>query len=230
MSQITDWLPSLLAGLLVTIEITFAAMALALVLGIILATMRLESRQRWLYIPATIYIELIRGTPLILQLFFVYFAMPSLGIRLDPFLAGVLAIGVNYSAYLSEVFRSAIRAVPRGQWEAAYSVGLPWTLIMWRIIFPQAGRIALPATGNYFIGLFKDSALASTISVTELLFSGQILASQTFQYFAIYGVVALLYFLVSYPASLALRALERRIDLTSRRRSEPRPVERTTYA
>lgn len=229
MSQIISSLPSLLQGLVVTVEITFAAMALALVLGVVLATMRLESRVRWVYVPATIYIELIRGTPLILQLFFVYFALPSLGIRLDPFLAGVLAIGVNYSAYLSEVFRSAIRAVPRGQWEAAYSVGLPWSLIMWRVIFPQAGRIALPATGNYFIGLFKDSALASTISVTELLFSGQLLAAQSFQYFSIYGVVALFYFVVSYPASIGLRALERRIDLTSRRRSEPRPVERPAY-
>jgi polar amino acid transport system permease protein len=225
-NQIISWFPSLLQGLLVTVEITVVAMALALVLGIVVATMRLEAGARWLYIPATVYVELIRGTPLILQLFFVYFALPGVGIRLDPFVAGVLAIGVNYSAYLSEVFRSAIRSVPRGQWEAASSLGMPRALVMWRIIFPQAGRLALPATGNYFIGLFKDSALASTISVTELLFSGQILAAQTFQYFSIYGVVALLYFVISYPASLALRALERRIDLTSTRRRELRPIER----
>jgi His/Glu/Gln/Arg/opine family amino acid ABC transporter permease subunit len=226
-SEIISWLPSLLQGLLVTIEITVVAMAVGLVLGIGLATMRLEPGNRWLYIPATVYIELMRGTPLILQLFFVYFALPAVGIRLDPFVAGVLAIGLNYSAYLSEVFRSSIRSVPRGQWEAASSLGMPWALIMWRIIFPQAGRLALPATGNYFIGLFKDSALASTISVTELLFSGQILAAQTFQYFSIYGVVALLYLLISYPASLGLRALEKRIDLTSTRRSELREVART---
>ena len=227
MSEIISWLPSLLQGLLVTVEITIVAMALGLVLGLVLATMRLEPSNRWLYIPATVYLELIRGTPLILQLFFVYFGLPSVGIHLDPFVAGVVAIGVNYSAYLSEVFRSSIRAVPRGQWEAASSLGMPRALIMWRIVFPQAGRLALPATGNYFIGLFKDSALASTISVTELLFSGQILASQTFQYFKIYGVIALLYLIISYPTSLGLRALEKRIDLTSTRRSELRKVERT---
>lgn len=227
MSDIINWLPSLLQGLLVTVEITVAAMALALVLGITLATLRLEPKNRLLYIPATVYIEIMRGTPLILQLFFVYFALPAAGFYLDPFVAGVLAIGVNYSAYLSEVFRSSIRAVPRGQWEAASCLGMPRAMVMWRVVYPQAARLALPATGNYFIGLFKDSALASTISVTELLFSGQILAAQSFQYFKIYAVVALLYFIISYPTSLGLRALEKRIDLTSTRRRDRRKAERT---
>jgi polar amino acid transport system permease protein len=198
-------------------------MAVGLVLGLVLATIRLESRIKWLYIPATIYVELVRGTPLILQLFFVYFALPAVGIRLDPFVAGVLALGINYSAYLSEVFRASIKAVPNGQWEAASTLGMPWALIMWRIIFPQASRIALPSTGNYFIALFKDSALASTISVTELLFSGQILAAATFNYFGIYAVVAAFYLIISYPSSLGLRALERRLELT-RRRIRPKRV------
>src|SRR3954467_14661828 len=112
-SEIISWLPSLLQGLLVTVEITVAAMAVGLVLGIVLATMRLEPRNRWLYIPATVYIELMRGTPLILQLFFVYFALPAAGMSLDPFVAGVLAIGLSYSAYHGGLFRSSIRSVPR---------------------------------------------------------------------------------------------------------------------
>jgi polar amino acid transport system permease protein len=223
MGDIAGWLPSLLTGLEVTVALTVLSMAFGLVVGLVLATIRLEPRIKWLYIPATVYIELIRGTPLILQLFFAYFALPAIGIRLDPFLAGVLALGMNYSAYLSEVFRASIKAVPPGQWEAASSLGMPWVLVMWRIILPQAGRIALPSTGNYFIALFKDSALASTISVTELLFSGQILAAQTFNYFGIYAIVALFYLVVSYPSSLGIRALERRLEL-SRRRARPKKV------
>jgi His/Glu/Gln/Arg/opine family amino acid ABC transporter permease subunit len=222
--EIASWLPSLLTGLGVTVELTVFSMVFGLVVGLVLATIRLEPRNKWLYIPATIYIEVIRGTPLILQLFFAYFALPAVGIRLDPFIAGVLALGINYSAYLSEVFRSSIKAVPHGQWEAASSLGMPWVLVMWRIILPQAGRIALPATGNYFIALFKDSALASTISVTELLFSGQILAAASFNYFGIYAVVAVFYLAVSYPSSLGLRALERRLEL-SRRKARPKRVE-----
>lgn len=158
------------------------------------------------------YVEIIRGTPLLLQLFYIYFVLPTIGLHLSPLVAGAVALGVNYSAYLSEVFRAGISAVDHSQWEAAETLGMSRALTWWRIILPQAARIALPGTGNYVVAMFKDTALTATISVTDLLFTGQIIAQQTFDYVRIYTVVFIIYFLISYPASIGLRVLERRLQ------------------
>lgn len=211
-SEISDWMPRLLHGLRFTLEITFGAFILAVVLGLLIALMRLNSRRLVTYVPATAYVEILRGTPLILQLFFAYFALPSAGIALSPLAAGIIGLGLNTSAYLSEVFRGAIVNVDRGQWEAAEALGMSWPTMMRNAILPQAFRSAVPPTGNYAVSLFKDSALASTVSVSELLFTGQVIGSETFQYMQIYLVIAVLYFIVSYPTSLAIRRLERRLE------------------
>ena len=134
--------------------------------------------------------------------------LPSAGIRLNPFSAAIIGLSLNYSAYMSEVYRSGIQAVAKGQIEAATALGLkPFTMFR-KIIFPQAFRIVLPALGNYLIALFKDTALASVVTVQELMFSGQIIAARNYQYFTVYTVTAILYFAVSYPSALVVRRIE----------------------
>jgi polar amino acid transport system permease protein len=213
-NDLVQWAPGLIDGIKFTLWLTFGGTVLGIVLAVPLALIRATHAPAWLTIPATIWVELFRGTPLLLQLFYVYFVLPEVGVRLSPATAAIIALGFNYSAYLSEVLRAGIQAVPRSQWEAAETLGIS-TLQTWRrIILPQASRISLPAVGNYIIAMFKDTALAATISVTDLLYSGQIIAQETFEYVQVYTVVFILYFAMSYPASLGVRYLERRLNVS----------------
>ena len=221
--ELEAWLPRLLHGMVFTVQITVGAFVLAVVLGLVVAVLRLSPRRRLVYIPATIYVEVLRGTPLILQLFFAYFALPSAGLRLSPVVAAILGLGLNTSAYLSEVFRGAILGVDKGQWEASEALAMSWLGMMRHTILPQAFRSAIPPTGNYAISLFKDSALASTVSVSELLFTGQVIGSETFKYMQVYLVIGLLYLALSYPTSRAVLRLERRLDLSNRTPTPRRP-------
>lgn len=207
-----EYLPDLLRGALISIELTLSVMALSLVFGLIVALARL-TRFRAIRAVATFYIEIIRGTPALLQLFYIYFVLPALGIRLPPFTAGVIGLTVNYSAYLSEVYRAGIQAVAKGQLEAAQALGMSRSLMMRLIILPQAIRIIVPPLGNYFISLFKDTALASLITVKELIFTGQIIAATNFQYFAIFTIIGGIYLAISYPGSLGVQYLERRMKI-----------------
>jgi polar amino acid transport system permease protein len=186
-------------------------MALALLLGLLLALARV-SPSRVLGVPAILFVELIRGSPLLLQLFYIYYVLPLIGVRLTPIQAGLAGLSINYGAYLSEVFRAGIAAVDHGQWEAAGALGLHrgWTMRL--VVLPQAIRIVVPPVGNYFVSLFKDTALVSTISIAELMFRGQLIAADTFKYMRIYTVVFVIYLAISVPASLAVRLLERRFD------------------
>jgi polar amino acid transport system permease protein len=198
----------LLGGLLLTVELTFVVITLSLVCALVvaLAGMSRLAPLRWL---VKAYIEVMRGTPLLLQLIYVYYVLPEIGIRLNAFTAGVLALTLNYSAYISEVYRSGIQAIAKGQHDAAAALGMTRALAMRRIILPQAIRIVVPALGNYFIGLFKDTALCSAVSIQELVFTAQVHAALNFQYFTLYTVVAAMYFLVSFPAARLVGYLER---------------------
>ncbi|MFT0858971.1 amino acid ABC transporter permease [Ancylobacter sp. G4_0304] len=197
-----------LQGLAVTTFLTVVVILLAGVLAIPLALARM-SPTRWIRWPADFYVEFIRATPLILQLIYIYYVLPSAGIRLEPVTAAIIGLTVNYSAFMSEVYRSGIQAVPKSQYEAAQSLGIGRTVTFIKIIFPQAFRTVLPALGNYLIALFKDTALASLVTVQELMFSGQIIAARNYQYFTVYTVTAFLYFSVGFPAALLVRRLER---------------------
>jgi His/Glu/Gln/Arg/opine family amino acid ABC transporter permease subunit len=197
----------LLRGLLVTTTLTGIVITLAGALAIPVALARISQR-RWLRWPADFFVEVVRATPLILQLIYIYYVLPSIGIRLEPFSAAIIGLTLNYTAYMSEVYRSGIAAVARGQREAAMSLGLRPTLTFRKVILPQAFRIVLPALGNYLIALFKDTALASVVTVQELMFSGQIIAARNYQYFTIYTITAMLYFVVGYPSALLVRRLE----------------------
>ena len=192
-----------------TIQLTVVSMALALVAGLALALMRL-SRSRPLRFLSGAYIEIIRGTPLLVQLFIIYYGLPQYGIRLEAFAAGVIGLSMNYSAYLAEVYRAGILAIDKGQWEAGGSVGLSRAALLQYIVIPQAARIVIPPIGNYFISMLKDSALVSTISIVELMRAAQLRVAITFRAMDIYLVAALIYFLMSYPCSVLIQYFERR--------------------
>jgi len=202
------WAPDLLDGLRLTIMLTFASMALAMLLGLLLALGRLRRRASAIYWASTAFVELIRGSPLLLQLFYIYYVFPFVGIRIPPIVSGILGLMINYGAYLSEVFRAGILAVDKGQWEAADAIGLRHALILRLVVLPQAIRIVLPPVGNYFISLFKDTALVSTISIGELIFRGQLIAADTFKYLQVYTIIFFIYVAISIPASLGVKALE----------------------
>jgi polar amino acid transport system permease protein len=207
LTVVRDYGSVFLQGLAMTTFLTVVVILLAGVLAVPLALARL-SASRWVRWPADFFVEVIRATPLILQLIYIYYVLPSAGIRLEPVTAAIIGLTVNYSSYMSEVYRGGIQAVPKSQIEAARSLGLrPWTTFH-QVVFPQAFRIVLPALGNYLIALFKDTALASVVTVQELMFSGQIIAARNYQYFTVYTITAILYFAVGYPAALFVRRLE----------------------
>ena len=172
---------ALLAGLALTVGLTFIVIILALMLAIPVALLRM-SRNLALRTASSIYVEVIRGTPLLLQLVYIYYVLPSIGINLNPVVAAIVGLTLNYTAYMSEVYRGGILAVPRNQWEAAATVGMTRARAFRRIILPQALNIVTPTLGNYFISLFKDTALASVVTVRELTFTGQIISARVTRY------------------------------------------------
>jgi polar amino acid transport system permease protein len=209
------FLPSLLHGAMLTIAVSLLAFGLALVFGLVTGIARI-SRLMPLRVIAACYIQFIRGTPLLLQLFFIYYVLPYAGIVLTPFVSGLTGLTLNYAAYMAEVFRSGILAIPKGQWEAGQSVGMSRRLLMRRIILPQAIRIIIPSLGNFFVSIFKDSALVSVITMRDLMFSGQLLASATYKHFEIFAEVAVIYFLISYPTAKFVEWIEAKVDITKR--------------
>ena len=207
-SVITDYGLVFLRGLALTTLLTLVVISLAGTLAIPLAVARLSGR-RWVRWPSDLFVEVVRATPLILQLIYIYYVLPAVGIRLQPISAAVIGLTLNYSAYMSEVYRSGIEAVAKGQREAAAALGLAPFDILRKVVLPQAIRIVLPALGNYLIALFKDTALASVVTVQELMFAGQIIAARNYQYFTVYTITGILYFAVGYPSALFVRRLER---------------------
>ena len=208
--RVTTFLPTLLKGALVTVGISILSMILAVVLGLILAIMRLYGN-KWLQRVSTAYIEFYRGTPLLIQLYILYYGLPNIGITLSAFIAAILGLGMNYAAYESEIYRAGIQAIPKGQTEAALSLCMSGRLILRRIILPQAFRIAIPPMTNDFIALFKDSSLVSVIAMVELTKSYSMLAAASMNFFQLGIITALLYFGMSYPLSIYARRLERKL-------------------
>ncbi len=209
LSVVAEYYPVLLRGFGMTILMTLIVITLSLTLAIPVALSRMSGNFLVRLVGGT-YVELLRGTPLVLQLVYIYFVLPGVGIRLDGFVAALVALTLHYTAYLSEVYRAGIQSVPKGQTQAASALGMSRGQTFIRIVLPQAVRTVTPALGNYFISLFKDTALASVVTMQELLFSGQIIAARTYQYFTIYTVCMIMYFSVGYPAALFVRWLEKR--------------------
>jgi polar amino acid transport system substrate-binding protein len=185
-------------------------MAFAVTLGIFITVLRLYGRPPFTTLAAG-YVELYRGTPLLIQLYILYYGLPNIGISLSPFLAAIIGLGMNYAAYEAELYRAGISAISKGQMEAAVSLGMSRNLALRRIIFPQALRIALPGITNDFIALFKDSSLVSVIAMVELTKTYSIHAATSLRFFELGLITAALYFGMSYPLSIMARRLEARL-------------------
>ncbi len=194
-----------------TIPLTLISFAVGLVLALLVALARL-SRRRVVSGLARGYVSVIRGTPLLVQLFIIFYALPSLGIVIDPFPSAVVAFSLNVGGYAAEIIRAAILSVPKGQWEAAATIGLDHTLTLRRVVLPQAVRVAVPPLSNTFISLVKDTSLASTIMVTELLRKAQEIAAPTYEFMTLYSLAAVVYWLICLVLSSAQARLERRLD------------------
>lgn len=205
----------LASAIAVTIKLAVSAYALAMVLGLIAAFGQL-SRNPFFYTLARLYVEVVRGVPLLVQLIYIAFVVTPVladltGIRWfrDDVVRATLGLGIGYGAYLAEIYRAGIESIPRGQREAARSLGMTSWQAMRHIILPQAIRVILPPLGNDFVAMLKDSSLASVISVQELTYSGSLLNARTFRSFETYNVVALLYLMMTLLGSMGVRALER---------------------
>ena len=205
-----EFLPILLQGAVVTVQVTVLSFLLSSAIGLVLALGKL-SPVRAVSVCASTVINVIRGLPIIVQLFYIYFVLPDIGIQLSAFQAGVIGLGIAYSAYQAENFRAGIEAVDPGQREAALAMGMRPALLMRRVILPQAFRIALPPYGNTLVMMLKDSSLVSTITVAEMTRQGQLIASSTFQNMTVYTLVALLYLLMSLPLVYGLRRMEQHL-------------------
>lgn len=208
---ISSFWPMLYAGLVFTIPITLISFSLGLLLGFIVALIRL-------YGPALLkslvrfYVWIIRGTPLLVQLFLIFYALPSVGITLDAFPAAVIGFTLNVGAFTSEVIRATLLSVAKGQWEAAHSIGMSWAQSLRYIILPQAARVAVPPLSNTFISLVKDTSLASVITVPELFLAAQRIAAVTYQPLILYTEAAILYLLISSVLSYLQSRLEIRLE------------------
>ncbi|AKP32208.1 cystine ABC transporter permease [Yersinia mollaretii] len=204
---VLDSAPFLLKGAWFTLQLSLGGMFFGLALGFMLAMMRLSS-----FLPFSLlsrfYVSIFRGTPLIAQLFMIYYGLPQFGIELDPMPAALIGLSLNTAAYTSETLRAAISSIEKGQWEAAASIGMTRWQTLYRVILPQAGRTALPPLGNSFIGLVKDTSLAATIQVPELFRQAQLVTSRTLEVFTMYLAASLIYWIMA----TLLSALQNRLE------------------
>ncbi|HEY9346249.1 MAG TPA: amino acid ABC transporter permease [Inquilinus sp.] len=204
-----EFLPILLQGVGLTLLVTVGALVLSTLLGLVWAVMRVSGIGLLSGISASL-VNVIRGIPIIVQLFYLYFVMPDLGVSLTALQAAIIGLGVAYSAYQAENFRAGIQAIDKGQIEAAQSIGMGWWLTMRRVILPQAVRIVLPPYGNIMIMMLKDSSQASTITVAELALQGKLIASASFKNTSVFTLVALMYLAMSIPLILLVRHFEKK--------------------
>ncbi len=199
------------AALTVTVPLTIISFVIGLAIALLVALARLSSKAVLSNI-ARFYISIIRGTPLLVQLFIIFYALPQLGIKLEPFPAAVIAFSLNVGGYAAEIIRGSIQSIPKGQWEAAETIGYNYVGALRRIILPQAARVAVPPLSNTLISLVKDTSLASTILVTELLRAAQVVAAPTFEFFALYGTAAVYYWIICLVLSFGQSRLEHRLE------------------
>lgn len=212
-----DWefaleiLPELARAVLVTIEATLVGFALALILGLLLAILR-RSRKKIISWPVGWFIEFIRSTPLLVQLYFMYFIFPEYGLTMSALVTGILGLGLHYSTYTSEVYRAGLDAVPKGQWEAATALNFSSLRSYTNIVIPQAIPPVIPALGNYLVAMFKDTPLLSAIAVVELMQRAKIIGSQTFRYLEPITIVGLFFLALSLVSAALVRRAEIRFS------------------
>ena len=213
--QFFDWeyaigfMPTLLEGLWVTIQVTVVAFILAAILGLLMALGR-RSDNPWIAQPIGAIVEFIRSTPLLVQLFIFFYVLPRYGLRMPAFIVGTIALGLHYGTYTSEIYRAGIDAIDRGQWEAARALNFSPVRTWVGIVLPQAIPPMIPALGNYLVAMFKESAQLSAITVVELTLTARTIGTQSFRFLEPFTMAGILYFLISYPSSLVVQRLEKR--------------------
>lgn len=212
-SLVTKYTAFLLEAAWVTLEISVLSILLGLILGLIAALMKI-SKIRPLVWLVDFYLWVIRGTPVLVQLFLVYFGLPQVGIEIGPFLSSVIALGVNAGAYIAEIYRGGIMSVPKGQIEAAESLGMTYWKTMRRIVLPQAFRVSIPALGNQAISMLKDSSLASLVTVSELMMVSQRFASTNYAFIEFYITAAILYLILTTLFSYLINKIEFRLSIS----------------
>ncbi|WP_086800411.1 ectoine/hydroxyectoine ABC transporter permease subunit EhuD [Streptomyces caniscabiei] len=209
-NAVTDFLPHFYDGLLVTLQALALGSVVSFLLGLVWALL-VRTPTRWVSWPVGVVTEFIRNTPLLVQLFFLFYVLPEWGLTFSALTTGVFAIGLHYSTYTMQVYRAGIEAVPAGQWEAATALNLPvrrtWTVV----ILPQAVRRVVPSLGNYVISMLKDTPILMVITVPEMLSEARLYAQETFRFTEPLTVIGVAFILISYLASLLLRTLERRL-------------------
>lgn len=210
-SAVEQVFPFLLKATLVTLELSILSIMIGLILGLFAALMKISNSKilQWI---ASFYIWIIRGTPLIAQLLLIYFGLPQLGIQIGAFESAVIGLGINAGAFIAEIFRGGILSIPKGQTEAAASLGMNYLKTLWRIILPQAFRVSVPALGNQAISMLKDTSLASVITVSELMMTSQQFAAGNFAFIEFYIAASAIYLALTTLVYAVLRNVEHRLS------------------
>jgi cystine transport system permease protein len=203
--------PMIEGAIKATIPLTLITFVLGLILAVLTALARLSSI-KILNMIARVYVSIIRGTPLLVQLFIIFYGLPNLGLTIDPFPSAIIGFSLSVGAYASETIRAAILSIPKGQWEAGYSIGMSYTQTLIRIILPQAARVSIPPLSNSFIGLVKDTSLASLVLVSEMFRKAQEIASTTYEFLLLYTEAAFLYWIICTILSIIQGRVEARLD------------------
>ncbi|MGR5986202.1 amino acid ABC transporter permease [Bacillus cytotoxicus] len=206
-----SFMPMLKEAIFTTIPLTIITFIIGLILATLTALARI-SNSRILQWIARIYVSIIRGTPLLVQLFLIFYGLPTLQIEIDPYTATVIGFSLNVGAYASEIIRASILSIPKGQWEATYTMGMTYTQALKRIILPQATRVSIPPLSNTFISLVKDTSLASLILVTEMFRKAQEIAAMNYEFLIVYFEVALMYWVICFLLSIVQQILEKRTE------------------
>lgn len=194
-----------------TIPLTLLSFLFGLILAVLTALARI-SQLKILEMIARVYVSAIRGTPLLVQLFIIFYGLPNIGVTLDPFISAVIGFSLSVGAYASEIIRAAILSIPKGQWEAGYSIGMSYTQALKRIILPQAARVSLPPLSNSFIGLVKDTSLASVVLITEMFRRAQEITARNYEFLLVYTEAALIYWVICFFLSILQQVMEKRLD------------------
>lgn len=207
----SSFLPMVEGALYYTIPLTIISFILGIVIAVFTALARI-SKNPILSPIARAYVSIIRGTPLLVQLFIIFYGLPSVGLTINPFPSAVIGFSLSVGAYASEIIRAAIQSVPKGQWEAAYSIGMNYSQALRRVVLPQASRVSIPPLSNSFISLVKDTSLASLILVTEMFRKAQEIAAQTYEFLFLYIEAAFLYWMICLLLSFIQERIERKLD------------------
>ena len=207
----SSFLPLLKGAIFYTIPLTLITFVIGLILAILTALARI-SHSQFLQIIARVYVSIIRGTPLLVQLFIIFYGLPTIGVTLDSYTAAIIGFSLSVGAYGSEIIRAAIISIPKGQWEAGYSIGMSYSQLLRRIILPQAARVSIPPLSNSFISLVKDTSLASLVLLTEMFRKAQEIAAFNYEFLLVYSEAALIYWVICFFLSILQQVIEKKLD------------------